>query len=186
MKWNDHSKLKDTHSFLSASQHAWLRYSDKQLVERWHSAQAAKDGTAIHELAAQLISRGIKLPNNKQNLSNYVNDAIGYKMSPEVTLYYSDLAYGTTDAISFRKNLLRIHDLKTGRVPAHMDQLKVYAAYFCLEYEVKPADIKIELRIYQNDKVEIYKPEVIEIEDIINKIVHFDKVLRKEIMKEDS
>lgn len=186
MKWNKHSNLEGTHAFLSASKSTWLRYSDDTLIDRYHSARAAQEGTELHELAAKLIEKGIKLPANGQNLSNYVNDAIGYKMTPEQILYYSDNVYGTTDAISFKRNLLRIHDLKTGRLPVHMDQLRIYAALFCLEYEVKPADIKIELRIYQNDQIETCKPEPVEIEDIINKIVHFDKILRKEKMKEES
>ena len=44
----------------------------------------------------------------------------------------------------------------------------------------------MELRIYQNDQIETCKPEPAEIEDIINKIVHFDKILKKEKMKEES
>ena len=186
MKWNKHSNLEGTHSFLSASKSSWLRYTDKVLIERWHSSQAAQEGTELHAIAAKLIEKRIKLPDNGQNLSNYVNDAIGFKMDPEVVLFYSDVAYGTADAISFKRNKLRIHDLKTGISPVHMDQLKIYAAYFCLEYEVKPRDISMELRIYQNDQMETCKAEPAEIEDIINKIVHFDKILKKEKMKEES
>ena len=185
MKWNDHSRLSGTHSFLSASQSSWLRYTDESLINHFRAAKAAQEGTELHAIAAKLISKGIKLPHNGQNLSNYVNDAIGYKMSPEVVLYYSDVAYGTADAISFRRNLLRIDDLKTGKTPVHMDQLKIYASYFCLGYSVKPADIHIELRIYQNGEIQIEKPEHEEIEGIIAKIVHFDKLLSKEKNKEE-
>lgn len=70
-------------------------------------------------------------------------------MSTEVVLYYSDRFFGTADSISFRNGVLRIHDLKTGKTPVHMDQLMVYAALFCLEYKIKPGDIDFELRIYQ-------------------------------------
>lgn len=48
----------------------------------------------------------------------YVNDAIGYKMTPEQTLFYSENCFGTADSISYRSGLLRIHDLKTGVIPA--------------------------------------------------------------------
>ena len=84
---------------------------------------------------------------------------------------------GTADAISFRNNFLRIHDLKTGTRPVHIEQLEIYAALFCLEYKVKPADIKIELRIYQNDEILVHEPEADEIIAIMNKIIHLNKIL---------
>ena len=84
---------------------------------------------------------------------------------------------GTADAISFRNNFLRIHDLKTGTRPVHIEQLEIYAALFCLEYKVKPTDIKIELRIYQNDEILVHEPEADEIIVIMNKIVHLNKIL---------
>lgn len=99
-------------------------------------------------------------------------------MTPEQVLYYSDNCFGTADAISFRKGLLRIHDLKTGTIPAHMEQLMIYAALFCLEYDVKPSEIKMELRIYQNDEVLIHNPTAEDIVPIMDKIITFDKVIR--------
>lgn len=86
---------------------------------------------------------------------------------------------GTADAISFRNNILRIHDLKTGTRPVHIEQLEIYAALFCLEYKVKPADIKIELRIYQNDEILVHEPEADEIIVIMNKIIHLNKILEE-------
>lgn len=86
---------------------------------------------------------------------------------------------GTADAISFRNNFLRIHDLKTGTRPVHIEQLEIYAALFCLEYKVKPADIKIELRIYQNDEILVHEPEAEEIIVIMNKIIHLNKILEE-------
>lgn len=100
-------------------------------------------------------------------------------MTPEQVLYYSDNCFGTADAISFRKGLLRIHDLKTGAIPAHMEQLMIYAALFCLEYDVKPSEIKMELRIYQNDEVLIHNPTAEDIVPIMDKIITFDKVISK-------
>lgn len=84
---------------------------------------------------------------------------------------------GTADAISFRNNFLRVHDLKTGSRPVHIEQLEIYAALFCLEYKVKPSDIDVELRIYQNDEILVHKPEAEEISAIMNKIIHLDKLL---------
>ena len=131
----------------------------------------------MHDLACRLIKLGVKLPKSKKTLNLYVNDAIGYKMTPEQILYYSPLAFGTADAISFRDDKLRIHDLKTGTVPASMYQLEIYAALFCLEYDYKPSDIQTELRIYQSNEVLIHSPDVDEIVPIMDKIVTFDKVL---------
>ena len=82
----------------------------------------------------------------------------------------------------FRDGVLRIHDLKTGKIgkiESHMEQLKVYAALFCLEYKVKPGDIQIELRVYKNDEIISWKPTVEDIVPIMDKIVHLDKLLDK-------
>ena len=78
--------------------------------------------------------------------------SIGFKLTPEQVLYYSSNCFGTADAISFKDKFLRIHDLKTGVIPAHVEQLEIYAALFCLEYKVKPQDIGMELRLYQTTK----------------------------------
>lgn len=183
MNFNKHSNLVGAHAFLSASQSAWLRYSDEKFIERYRSANAAKEGTEIHDIAAKLIEKKIELPDNGLNICNYVNDGIRFKMKPETVLFYSPNAFATADTISFSKNLLRIHDLKTGhservKIEDHEDQLKVYAAYFCLEYEVNPCDIQMELRIYKNDEVHIFSPDPDEILDIMEKIVHFDKIIQ--------
>ena len=118
------------------------------------------------------------------NLQAYVNDAIGFKMIPEQILYYSDFCFGTADAISFRDNFLRIHDYKSGLTPAHIEQLEIYASLFCLEYKIKPIDIQMELRIYQNNEVLIHNPEVDEIVPIIDQIISYNKFITK-IQKEE-
>ena len=140
---------------------------------------AQQRGTELHEFAATCIKLGQKLPKSSKTLNMYVNDAIGYKMTPELVLYYSENCFGTTDAISFRNGLLRIHDLKTGVTPAHMEQLYIYAALFCLEYKMKPSDIEIETRLYQSDNILVDNPTPEIIVPIIDKIITFDKVIRK-------
>ena len=100
-------------------------------------------------------------------------------MDTEVVLFYSEKFFGTADAISFRDGMLRIHDLKTGKRPAHMEQLMIYAALFCLEYKVKPSEISMELRIYQNDQVIFANPTHEEITQIMNKIIHLNKLLEQ-------
>lgn len=179
MNWNKHSNLEGTHAFLSASQYHWLNYSEEKLAESYKSFMARQRGTELHEFAKRCIELGIKLPNNKQTLSMYVNDAIGFKMTPEQVLYYSDYCYGTADTISFRRNMLRIHDYKSGSVPASMHQLEIYDALFCLEYRIKPSSIKHELRIYQFDDILIEIPEPDLISDIMQKIIASDKILDK-------
>ena len=177
MKFNDHSALNGAHAFLSASKYHWLNYSPDKLVETFRTAQAAAKGTRLHELAAEHIRLKMRMPRNKVTFNNYVNDAIGFRMEPEQVLFYSVNCFGTADAISFDKNLLRIHDLKTGVYPAKLNQLMIYAALFCLEYGVRPGEISYELRIYQNDDILIGNPEGDEIAPIMDKIVQFDKLI---------
>lgn len=184
MNYNDHSKLKDKHAYLGASKYSWLNYSEEKLRDSYFRSVAAQKGTELHEFAAKCISLRQKLPKSEKTLNKYVNDAIGYKMDPEKILYYSDNCFGTADAISFRNGLLRIHDLKTGITPSKIEQLLIYAAMFCLEYKIKPIDIDIELRIYQNDEILYHIPEVDEIVPIMDKIKMFDKILN-DIKRED-
>ena len=177
MKFNDHSNLKGAHAFLSPSSYHWINYSEDKLALRYKNQQAIAIGTKQHEFARQAIELGVKIRGNAQTLAQYVNDAIGYRMIPEQVLFYSFNCFGTADTILFRNNLLRIHDLKTGETPASMNQLKVYAALFCLEYSVKPGAIDIELRIYKDDDKVIERPEVDEIAHVMDRIVTFDKII---------
>jgi hypothetical protein len=179
MNFNKHSNLIGEHAFLSASKYHWINYDEDKLLQTYLNYLASEKGTRLHELAKEHIELGIKMPNTKKTLNMYINDAIGYKMKPEQVLYYSDNCFGTADAISFRKNLLRIHDLKTGKIPASMNQLLIYTALFCLEYDVKPADIDVELRIYQNDQVLVHNPKVDEVAPIMSKIISFSRYIDK-------
>lgn len=145
---------------------------------------AAKRGSELHAFAHQAIKLGIKLPRGTKSFNAYVNDAIGFRMTSEQILYYSDNCFGTVDTISFRKNCLRIHDLKTGSAPTSERQLEVYAALFCLEYRVNPLDIEIELRIYQSDEVRVYIGDPDIILHIMDRIKVFDK--RIEAIKQES
>jgi hypothetical protein len=179
MNFKDHSYLEGQHAFLSASKYHWINYDDEKLISTYSHFLAVKRGTELHELACKLIRLGVKLPKTNKTLNMYVNDAIGFKMETEQVLYYSDNCFGTADAISFKKNFLRIHDLKSGENPASIKQLMVYTSLFCLEYNVKPIDIEIELRLYQNNDSEIYIPEPEEITNIMNKIIQFDKIIEQ-------
>jgi len=177
MVFNKHENLEGLHAPFGASKSSWLRYDDDKAVEVYKNLRAAEVGTILHEWAKNTIQLGIKQPRSKKTIYNYVNDAIGFKMTPEVVLFYSDYFFGTTDAICFRDKVLRIHDLKTGTKPAHMEQLEIYAALFCLEYKIKPSEIEIELRIYQNDEVIVHNPTAEDIVPIMDKIVHLNNIL---------
>lgn len=208
MNWNDHSKLVGKHAILSPSGYSWLNYDNKEeakekLYSRYLSNYAQEVGTLVHEFACKRIQYRMPLRKRDQdavifylldngiprnvidldyfyeNLFYYVNDAIDYRMSPEVVLYYSDNCFGTTDAIYYDKNILRIHDLKTGKSPAHIEQLEIYAALFCLEYKKKPSDLDMELRIYQPGNLLSMKPDIDDIVPIMDKIVSSDKFLSK-------
>lgn len=185
MQFNDHSRLRGQHAFLSASQSAWVNYNDDKLIEVYRAREiAVRRGIKLHAFAAEAIELGIKLPKSKKTLNMYINDAIGYKMTPEQVLYYSENAFGTADAISFKNGLLRIHDLKTGIHPANMRQLEVYAAFFCLEYAIRPHEIEMELRIYQNDEIIYHNPEIDDIVPIMDTVVRLDKLI-KQIKEEE-
>lgn len=186
MKFFRHSDLEGQHAFLGASSYHWLNYDEEKVAQAYTNYLAKEKGTVYHDFAAQCIRLGQKLPRSNKTLNRYVNDAIGYKMSPEVVLFYSMNCFGTADTISFRDNILRIHDLKTGVTPANMKQLMIYAALFCLEYKIKPSEIDdIELRIYQLDDVLVHHPSADDILQIIEKIVNFDKIITKIRSEED-
>ena len=185
MNFKRHSELEGLHAFLGASKYHWINYDEGKVAESYSKFLATLKGTELHEFAAHCIKLGQKLPNSKKTLNMYVNDAIGFKMTPEQPLYFSDNCFGTADAISFRKNVLRIHDLKTGQTPAHIEQLRIYAALFCLEYNIKPSEIEIELRIYQFDDILVDNPTAEDIVPIMDKIITFDKVINKIRFEED-
>lgn len=171
MNFNKHSELEGKHALLSPSKPYWLSYNQDQMRNFVIAQRAAARGTRLHDLAANLITEGLKLRGSTQTLTAYVNDAIGYGMTPEVALKYTDACFGHTDAIDYSRGVLRIHDLKTGTGPVHMEQLEIYAALFLLEYErvlgVNPMNTKVNLRIYQNDDIQEYAPDKDRIEEVI-------------------
>ena len=183
-KFDRHYNLEGLHAPFSPSQSSWLRYDDEKIVEVYLNKKAAAMGTKLHEWAKKTIDLGIKQPRSQKTLYAYVNDAIGFRMDTEVVLYYSERFFGTADAICYRKGsegryLLRIHDLKTGKTKVDMEQLRIYAALFCLEYGVKPGNIDFELRIYQNDDILVDNPTAEHILPIMDKIVHLEKLTAK-------
>lgn len=179
MNFNKHSNLVGQHAFLGASKYHWVNYDAAKIAEAFRAAQAVQMGTRLHAYAAESIDIRQKLPKSHKTLNMYVNDAIGFNLKPEQVLYYSPNCFGTADAIDLRGNTLRIHDLKTGKIPAHMEQLMIYAALFCLEYNIKPHDIEMLLRIYQNDDVQELKPEANDISAIAKKIIEADKIVNE-------
>lgn len=175
MNFNSHSDLIGKHAFLSPSKYHWVNYTDERLAARFISAMAARKGTELHDFAQEAIRLRIKLPRTKTTLNMYVNDAIGFKMETEQPLFYSPNCFGHADAISFRNDLLRIHDLKTGITQTSHHQLEVYAAIFCLEYGIAPDTIGMSLRIYQNDEIREHEPYPDVIDNIMDKIIYFDQ-----------
>jgi Protein of unknown function (DUF2800). len=147
---------------------------------------AAQRGTKLHAIAAELIENRIKLPPTTATLNRYVNDAIGFRMKTEQPLCFSDICFGTADAIAYdeENRFLRIHDLKTGSEKVtdkhgNIPQLEIYAALFFLEYDLDINDTEIELRIYQNDDVIITNPDIDRIAPIIDKIISFSKIIEQ-------
>lgn len=182
MNFNPHYDLEGLHAFLGASKYHWINYDEDKLSATYLKHLATLRGTKFHDFAKTCIELKQKLPRSDKTLNMYVNDAIGFRMQPEQVLFYSMNCFGTADAISFdeRTKFLRIHDLKTGDIPAHMEQLMIYAALFCLEYDKKPEDLSgIELRIYQSNDIIICNPEPEAIAAIMGKIILFDRKIEK-------
>lgn len=204
MIFNDHHEFEGKHAFLGASQYHWMEWSNDILKQRWINSFAQDIGTLIHELASDCIKKKIRLNDSDinlviykltkngiplnvfnahkilDNLKNFVNDCIDEQMDSEVILFYSELAFGTTDAIKFNeaKKKLKIKDLKTGVTKAKFIQLLIYAALFCLEYDKNPNDFTTELAIYQNSDVFVYEPSADEIQSYIDKIRETDLIVR--------
>lgn len=180
MIWKSYSHLKNSHAFLAPSRYHWLNYSEDKLIQTYKNHKKVGLGTEYHEVASRLINLAIRLPNTAASFNSFVNDAIGYKMDSEVLLYYSPNCYGTVDAISFNKGLLRIHDLKTGTAGTSMNQLLIYASLFVLDYGVSTRELKgVELRIYQNSEVTEFFPSPKEVFAVVSVIVRSDKIINK-------
>ena len=183
MNFHKHYDLVGQHAFLGASKYHWINYDEDKLRSSYLNHMATQKGTILHDFASQCIRLGQKLPKSSKTLNLYVNDAIGFKMTPEQPLVYSENCFGTADAISFRKNgarnVLRIHDFKSGVTPANMEQLRIYAALFCLEYGINPGEIDICLRLYQFDDYEEENPAADVIVPIMDKIITFDAIITK-------
>lgn len=191
MRFQPHYELQGRHATLMApSNYHWVNYDEEKMQKTVFTQKAARLGDAKHELASRLITLRTKLPVIQKTMNLYVNDAIGFGMTPEQPLYYSDNCFGTADAISFRQDphtnkwMLRIHDLKTGSTRTSIKQLEIYAAIFCLEYDFDPLDIDIELRIYKSDDIEIYEPDLDDIMHIIDKIKTYDTLINQIWMEE--
>ena len=207
MIFDTHSDLEGQHAFLSPSQFHWIRYTKDKLVDRYLKALAVQRGTELHAFAHEAIRLNRMQPRNKDTVNMFINDAIGFKMASEQPLFYDYACFGTTDAISYKRNFLRIHDLKTGETEAHMEQLRIYAALFCLDYQARVRDLRkkglsdmdiagrfdispkelhfdplqmsgIELRIYQLGEIRAETADPQEIRDLMDIIVSSVEVIK--------
>jgi len=206
MIFDKHLELEGNHAFLSPSNNSWTNYDDEKLRQRYLNFKNLERGTKLHQFAKDAIELNRMQPRSKETLCMYVNDAIMLKMTPEQPLIYSFNCFGTADTISYKRNVLRIHDLKTGDLEAGMKQLYIYAALFCLNYQnrvselrrkgktdndiaelldVKPNELHFEperfddivLRIYQFNEIKEEHPDPLDIRELMNTIVHLDQVL---------
>lgn len=212
MNFDKHLELRGKHAFMSPSSYYWLNDAEDDLIRRYCSSFATTAGTALHDFARKYIANRIKILKSYKNvvamalleagipafvidhmpmdvifetLMNYVNDAIGFRMTPEVPLYYSDNCFGTTDSICYDETakMLRIHDFKSGATQAKMDQLLIYASLFFLDYgpevRAKPENTQVELRIYQNAEILFSNPTAIDIRPVMDQIKSGDKILKQ-------
>lgn len=179
MDWHKHSDLIGKHAFLSPSKHYWINDTPDKLRDRYSNYLAVKRGTELHAYAAKAIELNRRQPKNADTVNHYINDALGFRMNAETPLFYSHNCFGTADAISFNKKLLRVHDLKTGTTPASRAQLDIYAALFCLEYGVDPTEISMVNRIYQSNDIDEWEPDSDYILDLMNVIVESDAIVKE-------
>jgi hypothetical protein len=180
LRFRKHSHLEGQHAFLSPSVYHWINYDEERLAFRYKTLRAALEGMEQHRYAAIAIGEREFQDNETTTVGMYINQCIQYHMQPEVVLYYSPNSFGTVDAIAFRHRRLRISDLKTGVSRSSEHQLEVYAALFCLEYEVDPHSLRgIELRIYQDNRCRVYEAEPDQIRLIMDKVVLFDAIINK-------
>jgi len=186
-----HLELKDRHSFLSPSKYHWINYDDEKILAAYDKHMTAALGTRLHAWAAETIKLSLRQPDNSKTINMYVNDCIGYRMWIEQPLSYTDNAFGTADAIWYGENpdqessfkyLLRIFDLKNGTTPSSKSQLECYAALFCLEYKVRPMELEYDLRIYQNDDIQMFETDPEDIVYIMDRYIVADKLIQS--MKE--
>jgi hypothetical protein len=180
LRFKRHFHLTGQHAFLSPSVYHWINYDEEKLALRYKTLKAALEGMEQHRYAAIAIEEQEIQDDETTTVGMYINQCIQYRMTPEVVLYYSPNSFGTVDAIAYRHRILRISDLKTGATRASEHQLEVYAALFCLEYEVDPFSLRdIELRIYQDNQCNVYVGDPGFIKGIMDKIVKFDQILNK-------
>jgi hypothetical protein len=180
LRFRKHSHLEGQHAFLSPSSYHWINYDEDKLKFRYKTLKAALEGVEQHRYAAICIEERIVQNDETTTVGLYINQCIQYRMSAEVVLFYSPNAFGTVDAIAYRHRRLRISDLKTGVTRTSEHQLEVYAALFCLEYEIDPFEIRdIELRIYQDGTVRVYIGDPYIIKGIMDKIEQFDEILNR-------
>lgn len=179
MSWKNYSNIEGKHAFLSPSSYHWMNYDIEKLMLSYRNWKAAQRGTLLHAFAKNAIDYGEMLYDGGQTLQMYVNDAISLHMKAEQPLYFSPYCFGTADAISFVGDKLTIHDLKTGITPASLHQLEIYAALYCLDYDIRPGDIDTTLRIYQNNEIIEGKagPEIIL--PHMDRIQTFSKILEE-------
>lgn len=186
MDYNDHSRLRGLHAFLSPSSYHWLHYDKQKLRARFTSHKAAQRGSDIHAWAHEGIRLGMRQKENGATVNKYINDGIRYRMKTDFMVFYSENAFGEADCLSYseKEKTLRINDLKTGLTKAGITQLELYAAYFCLEYGLDPEDLIIILQIYQNDTIIGGLANPAKIRMIMDRTIEADleiKALRKEI-----
>lgn len=210
MSWNRSLEETPKHAIFSPSSPWWLNDTDEEIVQRYCSSFASSIGTILHDMARKHIEHSVKLVKSDkkyirlslleasipesvitrlpdddifETLMMYVNDCIGYRMIPEQKVEYSELFFGTCDAVRFeeREKLLRISDFKSGTSPAKMEQLICYDALYrlqhCQELRIRPEEIRSELRIYQCGEIRLCTPEPDEIISVMEFIKAKDNLI---------
>ena len=98
MRFNQHYAVEGQHAVFGASQYHWTNYDVEKMEQVYQNKAASWMGDRYHAWAAEAIRLGLRQQRNQKTINAYINDAIGFRMSPEVVLYYSENFFGTADA----------------------------------------------------------------------------------------
>ena len=113
MLWNDHSKIKGQHAFLSPSGYHWINYSPDDLVNRIISSYMSDVGTILHEVAEKYIRNGIKMQKSDKRLikMELIEHYIPYRVvdSLDIDSIFLNLQAYINDAhVGFLKQIKRM------------------------------------------------------------------------------
>ena len=161
------TQTQETHAVASPSDYKrWMNCSgslnlerkliEKGLIPEWEeSSPAAAEGTRLHELAEKVLTGDILIcPSEVKDYVDFCRsitpEGVEVFVEEKVPLFYSKGETGTVDYAVRHDEVLRLVDLKTGRIKVAAEnnfQMLIYAMGL-----ITPETQRIEMTIFQYDK----------------------------------